>query len=116
VPGDDADRAARLLLKALDSLRERDRRFVTAALLSSGFAIGEARQEGGAPATLEIDPRFGVQLSRQVDRPLLVRLPSDLHARLRRWATNHGFSMAGIVRGLVERFLDEQEGRPKRPR
>jgi hypothetical protein len=39
---------------------------------------------------------------------LPVRLPPDLHERLRRWSNEHGFSMAAVVRGLVERFLDEQ--------
>jgi hypothetical protein len=46
---------------------------------------------------------------------LPVRLPPELHARLREWCTDQGFSMASVVRGLVERFLDEQEKRP-RPR
>ena len=38
-----------------------------------------------------------------------VRLPTDLHARLRDWSQANGFSMATIIRGLVTRFLDEQE-------
>ena len=45
---------------------------------------------------------------RQMEQPLIVRLPVDLHARLRDWATANGFSMAAIARGLIERFLDEQ--------
>lgn len=40
-----------------------------------------------------------------------VRLSSELRERLRRWAAEHGFSMAAVVRDLIERFLDEQEGR-----
>jgi hypothetical protein len=46
---------------------------------------------------------------------LPVRLPPELHERLRRWSNEHGFSMAAVVRGLVERFLDEQ-GKKKPPR
>jgi hypothetical protein len=42
---------------------------------------------------------------------LPVRLPPELHARLREWCAEHGFSMAGVVRGLVERFLDGQAGK-----
>jgi hypothetical protein len=128
VPRDDSDRAARLLLKALDSLSDRDRRFVMRALLLGRIAAGArspsasrevlvGSMDPASPIDLPrqvMDPGFQIQSSRQVDQPLLVRLPSDLHARFRRWATAHGFSMAGIVRGLVERFLDEQEG--KRPR
>ena len=37
-----------------------------------------------------------------------VRLPAELHGRLRDWCTEHGFSMATVVRGLVARFLDGQ--------
>jgi hypothetical protein len=42
---------------------------------------------------------------------LPTRLPPELHERLRRWSIEQRFSMAGVVRGLVERFLDEQEGK-----
>ena len=37
-----------------------------------------------------------------------VRLPTESHARLRAWCSTHGFTMAAVIRGLVERFLDEQ--------
>lgn len=40
-----------------------------------------------------------------------VRFPDELHRRLKEWCAEHGFSMAVVVRGLVERFLDEQERR-----
>jgi hypothetical protein len=39
-----------------------------------------------------------------------IRLPTTRHAALRDWCTEHGFSMAAVVRGLVERFLEEQAG------
>jgi hypothetical protein len=39
---------------------------------------------------------------------ILVRLPIEQHTRLRNWCTSHGFSMATVVRGLVDRFLDQQ--------
>ncbi len=39
-----------------------------------------------------------------------IRLPSDQHERLRTWCTQNNFSMASVIRGLVERFLDH-EGR-----
>jgi hypothetical protein len=42
-------------------------------------------------------------------RVLPVRLPSSDYERLRAWSRSHGFSMAVIVRTLVERFLDGQE-------
>jgi hypothetical protein len=39
---------------------------------------------------------------------LPVRLPSADYERLRTWSREHGFSMAVIIRTLVERFLNEQ--------
>lgn len=40
---------------------------------------------------------------------LPVRLPVSDYERLREWSKSHEFSMAVIVRTLVERFLDGQE-------
>jgi hypothetical protein len=102
---DDPDRAAGLLLKALDSLPERDRELVLRTLLTGGITPGRGSQlrAGRAPVS------FPEQIRRQMEQPLLVRLPTDLHVRLRTWATSHGFSMASVVRGLVERFLDDQD-------
>jgi hypothetical protein len=119
---DDPDRAARLLLKALDSLTQRDRDLVLRNLLTGriGSVSGRGPSHGHATdAPLSFpEAKVGMEITRQVEQPLLVRLPADLHARFRRWATSHGFSMASVVRGLVERFLDDQEsrGRPGGPR
>ena len=41
----------------------------------------------------------------------LLRLPSSTHAALKAWADEHGHSMNVVVRGLVERFLDDQRAR-----
>jgi ParG len=38
-----------------------------------------------------------------------VRFSAEQHARLRAWCTEHGFSMATVIRGLVDRFLDGQQ-------
>jgi hypothetical protein len=42
---------------------------------------------------------------------LPVRLPADQLERLRSWCSDHGFSMAVVIRGLVDRFLDDQAQR-----
>lgn len=113
MPSDDRDRAAKLLLKALGSLSERERDLVLRMLLTGRLtsARSGAPLRFQAPDPLPVtDPKLGIQMVRQVEQPLLVRLPAGLHARFRRWATAHGFSMAAVVRGLVERFLDDQEG------
>ncbi len=110
----DPERAARLLLKALDSLPDRDRDLVLRTLLTGGIGPITTRAprhlHGAGSPPPPSAPTFGAEMVRQVDQPLLVRLPADLHARFRRWATDHGFSMAAVVRGLVERFLESQEG------
>ena len=38
-----------------------------------------------------------------------IRLPAERHAELRTWCADHGFTMAAVVRGLVERFLEDQQ-------
>ena len=38
-----------------------------------------------------------------------VRFSADQHARLRAWCADHGFSMATVIRGLVDRFLESQQ-------
>jgi hypothetical protein len=114
VPKDDPDRAAMLLLKALDSLPQPDRDLVLRNLLTGRIdpARGRAQAHEATEAPLSHrEMELGMEIGRQVEQPLLVRLPADLHARFRRWATSHGFSMASVVRGLLERFLDDQEGR-----
>lgn len=44
-------------------------------------------------------------------RTMPVRFPETQYERLRAWADEHSFPMAVVVRGLVERFLDEQQRR-----
>jgi hypothetical protein len=41
---------------------------------------------------------------------ITIRLPAERHTQLRDWCAEHEFTMAAVVRGLVERFL-EQQGR-----
>ena len=38
-----------------------------------------------------------------------VRFSAEQHRRLRAWCSEHGFSMATVIRGLVDRFLDGQQ-------
>jgi hypothetical protein len=40
-------------------------------------------------------------------RTMPVRFPEPLYQRLKAWCEQHNFPMAVVVRGLVERFLDE---------
>jgi hypothetical protein len=56
------------------------------------------------------------EMARQDLKMVPVRMPVDLHARLRDWCEAHGFSMATVVRGLLGRFLDEQGQTPTKPK
>jgi hypothetical protein len=44
-------------------------------------------------------------------RTIPVRLPEQQYQRLKNWAEQNTFPMAVIVRGVIERFLDEQQQR-----
>jgi hypothetical protein len=116
------ERVAKLLIKAVRTLSEREQDQVLAELI----CVSLAAREG--PVAVPTAPRDVVMLSDpgpiglaatpEAGRSAMfpVRLPPELHERLRRWSSDHGFSMASVVRGLVERFLDEQgQTRPRRP-
>jgi DNA-binding CsgD family transcriptional regulator len=89
------------------------------ALLPSPLAgrLGQSLQAAAALQALE--PEAGsltlggsaVAGGRAGQQMLPVRFPEPQYRRLKEWCTSHGFSMAVVVRGLVERFLDEQERR-----
>jgi hypothetical protein len=42
-----------------------------------------------------------------------IRLPAERHAALRAWCAEHGFTMASVMRGLIERFLEEHGTAPR---
>jgi transposase-like protein len=57
-------------------------------------------------------PRAPIQLGAAPQGPLRtmpVRFPERQYQRLKNWSETNDFPMAVVVRGLVERFLDEQE-------
>jgi hypothetical protein len=120
------ERAAKLLLKAVRSLAEREQDQVLVALFrcvpeGTEFAPPGTftRRLPGPSMPADIVFAHGTPPNEMTGPVAMfpVRLPPELHERLRRWSTEAGFSMASVVRGLVERFLDEQAGRPQpRPR
>lgn len=111
------DRTAKLLTKGIRMLPQREQDQVLAALLR------EAASEPGRAAPPQGDVVVSYPMSVPLPEPLAgapgpstmlpVRLPPELHARLREWCAEQGFSMAGVVRGLVERFLDGQAGKTR---
>jgi hypothetical protein len=121
-----------LVARALESLSSDERQQATAWLLRRTAGPGGARRSGWLSRQQVGDPLYSMMTGGQglmelYSRGLLgsgvpvgqgnqvvpVRLPADLHARLREWSTEHGFSMATVVRGLVSRFLDGQVDAPE---
>jgi hypothetical protein len=97
------------LAALLETLEPADRQEITAWLLG-----GSARRAWPLGQVLHRD----LLASREVATGLVageasqlvnIRLPTEAHERLRTWCNEHSFSMAAVIRGLVERFLDDQE-------
>lgn len=121
-----SDRAATLLLKALRLLEQEEQDEVVASLLSARLSASDPLQGlgflGAATVAAPMDAERAVRVVRLfgVDpgavtgtearlKVLPVRLPVADHDRLREWSAQHGFSMAVVIRALLERFLEEQQ-------
>ena len=76
-----------------------------------GWELG--RQQGVQTQTREWGAAVVAELVRgsssQAQQMVPVRFSADQHARLRAWCGEHGFSMATVIRGLVDRFLESQQ-------
>lgn len=127
-----ADTAAALLLRALDSLPEEQRVEVLRWLLEripraltgiASIAGTEGLPPSATAAALRGGEEYAVRTAlagAQVTETarggslqmVPVRLPAEQHARLRAWCQEHGFAMATVIRGLLARFLDEQQPGP----
>jgi hypothetical protein len=121
--------ASRILVRALAQLPAEDRDKVYTWLLGTSLRMqpgvmqplgrrlrwavqaesGTVTQQdfGDAGADLVRDLFRGQSGSAQQMVP--VRFSADQHTRLRAWCSEHGFSMATVIRGLVDRFLDSQQ-------
>lgn len=114
----DVPESASVLLRWLDTLSPQERHGVLAFLLAGRLAPTAAapRTSGLAPwLPLAPDARNRVATTLaggEGSQLVTIRMPADLHASLRDWCGEHGFTMAAVMRGLVERFLKEQAGRP----
>jgi hypothetical protein len=123
-----------LVVKAIQALPDGERDKALAWLIERnapnwGAAVARARALRAAGTPGAVDATHGAELpdlgpalppsalSRRLGeyaslhgehQGILVRLPVEQHTRLRNWCAAHGFSMATVVRGLVDRFLDQQ--------
>jgi hypothetical protein len=126
-PGlDPAKDPVQVLVNAIGRLPDGDRDLVYAWLLRRGVEAGGA---GGltAPGRARSVPLAallqqnvtlgsGAPLTQASGQQMVpVRFSSEQHAQLRQWCSEHGFSMATVIRGLVSRFLEGQlpgQGQP----
>jgi hypothetical protein len=114
-----------LLLKAVRGLSQDDQDKVVAELLeahlTAGGRVNVPQQVGlGLPAQLPEQLFLGsprLELGKSMPgageslTTVPARLSSEQHDRLKQWCQANGFTMAVVLRGLVARFLDEQERR-----
>jgi len=104
------DDVVRLLLRAVDALPEAERTTVLSFLLARGLGVPAATGAGAfySLGSSVSPPGFVSRPAAGEQQMVPVRFPVEQHQRLRAWCSEHGFSMAVVVRGLVESFLDSQ--------
>lgn len=112
---------AEKLASLLETLEPDDRKEITAWLLGRGTpGLAHLSRDAvlGLQRSLMTRIRDDLLAGRDVATGLVsgensqlvtVRLPTAQHERLRAWCNDHNFTMAAVVRGLIERFLDGQE-------
>lgn len=112
---------AEVLAGLLETLEADDRKEITAWLLGRGTP--GLTSHLSRDAVLSLQSSFGSSLrdylagrdvatglvSGEHSQLVTVRLPTAQHERLRDWCNDHNFTMAAVVRGLIERFLDGQD-------
>ena len=117
----------RLLLKAVRSLPQDEQDMVLTELLGAKVlepTAGLARMASltgvevtPTPSLSEAEERlspFSPQLRAGGPwQTVPTRLSVEQHERLKQWCRANDFTMAVVLRGLVERFLDDQARRPK---
>ena len=114
------DEVVRLLVKAVATLPDAERDQVYAWFLNRGITGSRPSSFAGAgPLPRQLREMSATLLSLQTagglpgaqptgQQVVPVRFAADQHAALRTWCSEHGFSMATVIRGLVARFLEGQ--------
>ena len=112
---------ARLLYRALRGLSEHEQEVVFEYLLERGIGTGvkprgytaEIFGQEGVERTIRLGSIQGTigQALGPDQQMVPVRLSEAQHRRLKDWCGEHGFSMAVVIRGLIDRFLDDWERR-----
>lgn len=113
-----------LLLKALRSLSPEERDKVMTELLDArleqprlpaplDLPLPHAAMSGPGEHLLALRQSLSLETAGPW-QTVPVRLPVELHDRLKQWCQANNFTMAVVLRGLVARFLDEY-GAPTGP-
>jgi hypothetical protein len=111
----------RLLLKAVRSLPQDEQDAVLTELLGAKVLAGRPEQPSGQ-VSLGFDPGWASLSAMEVTQRIRaggpwqtvpIRLSVEQYERLKQWCQANGFTMAVVLRGLVERFLEEQARRPR---
>ena len=118
---------AALLVKGLRRLPQKDQDEVLRQLLSERMELQPVAAPGSGNLSLGMagmvsgpgvreHPLLGEMLAAESGGPwqtVPVRLPVEVHERLKRWCQRNNFTMAVVIRGLVSRFLDERGALPE---
>lgn len=99
------------LAALLETLPADERQAIVVWLLGRGHThpggLGGLSWHGGAPESRLRRLATGLAAGEE-SQLVTIRLPAERHAELREWCTEHSFTMAAVVRGLIERFLEQQ--------
>jgi hypothetical protein len=102
---------AQRLVELLETLPAGERQQIMAWLLGHGHTDPATAAALGWPTRTVEAQLHGLTSTLPAgegSQLVTIRLPADRHAELRDWCGEHGFTMAAVVRGLVERFLEQQ--------
>jgi hypothetical protein len=108
-----APSVSELLVKAVRGLPQEEQDAILGGLLYRGTGVQAAGIGRGPwghlapdPSLLAGSPRLGERGSQL--RVVPVRLSVEQHEALKQWCEANDFSMATVIRGLVDRFLASQ--------
>ena len=102
------DRPSAKLAELLEKASPDDRKVIIGWLLESRFGVSASNPEDQwMVKRLRTAQMFG-DIPTGETQLVTVRLPQELHGQLRNWCGEHGFTMASVIRGVVERFVSER--------
>ena len=101
------------LATLLETLPSDEREQIVAFLLGQAHAVPPAALApmiwpGGHPET-RLRGLAAALPAGEDSQLVTIRLPAERHGELRDWCAEHNFTMAAVVRGLIERFLEQQQ-------